>query len=114
LPSLYSSVDLTISTSEFETFGQVLTESMACETPVVAFNYSGPAEIIEHKINGYLAEYLNINDLVSGILWCLNEASLPELKSNSRKRIVEHFSEEIISNQYVKLYKKLLNKETEI
>ena len=43
-------------------------ESIALGTPVVAFDcQSGPREIVENDINGYLAEYQNIDDLASKI-----------------------------------------------
>jgi glycosyltransferase involved in cell wall biosynthesis len=110
LPSLYSAADITVVPSEYETFGQIVAESMACETPVVAFNNSGPKEIIDHKINGYLANYLSADDLASGIYWSLKEANLNELKHNARKKIIDCFSEDVIAKKYYTLYNSVLNK----
>ena len=36
-----------------------LGESMACNTPVICFKNTAIAEIIDHKINGYIVEDLN-------------------------------------------------------
>ncbi|MBD3155746.1 MAG: glycosyltransferase, partial [Candidatus Aenigmarchaeota archaeon] len=59
LSLIYSQSRLTICPQQWEQFGYVVAESMACGTPVIAFNYMGPAEIIEDKKVGYL---VNTND----------------------------------------------------
>ena len=55
---LYSLADVTIVPSKMEVLGQTALESLACGTPVVAFNNTGLSDIIIHKKNGY-AELLN-------------------------------------------------------
>ena len=56
LAKLYSAADVVIVPSRQESFSQVSLESISCGTPVVAFDYSGPRDIIVHKVNGYLAK----------------------------------------------------------
>ena len=46
-------------------------ESMACGVPCVAFNVGGIPQMIDHKTNGYVAEYKNAKDFTEGIMWCL-------------------------------------------
>ena len=86
LQKLYSAADVMIVPSKMETFGLAATEAMACGTPVVAFNNTGLADIMEHKKNGYLAELLDINDLAKGILWTFNHSDEKTLSLNARKR----------------------------
>ncbi|HCE1575349.1 TPA: glycosyltransferase [Vibrio parahaemolyticus] len=51
----YNRAKLTILTSKYEGFPNVLAESLKAKTPVVSFDCkSGPSEIIEHGVNGYL------------------------------------------------------------
>ncbi|HEY9205831.1 MAG TPA: glycosyltransferase [Candidatus Methanoperedens sp.] len=54
--NLYSKNLLTISPQKFEMFGYVPVESMACGTPVVAFDLMGPSEIIIDGKTGWLAK----------------------------------------------------------
>jgi glycosyltransferase involved in cell wall biosynthesis len=56
LPAIYSSSDLMILPSTFDTFGMVVIEAMSCGLPVAAYDIMGPGEIIENGISGHLAK----------------------------------------------------------
>ncbi len=108
LRALYSFIDIFISPSLMEAFGQVITEAMACETACVAFDGLGSKDIINHKENGYLAEYKSVNDIKNGIHYLLiNEVRLKEMKANARKKVVETFDYPIIAQQHIDLYNSL-------
>lgn len=69
----YNSAKLTILTSRYEGFPNVLAESLSVGTPVISFDCkSGPSEIIDDGINGYLIDNFDIDDFVSKILFSLN------------------------------------------
>jgi len=55
LAKVYSESKLTICPQKWEMFGYVIAESIACGTPVLAFNTIGATEIIEQNKAGYLA-----------------------------------------------------------
>lgn len=60
----YEKAKLVLLTSLYEGFPNVLIESIALGTPVVSFDcQSGPSEIIEDSVNGYLVKYLDVEDL---------------------------------------------------
>jgi glycosyltransferase involved in cell wall biosynthesis len=101
---LYAAADVTVVPSHYETFGQTLTESMACGCPVVSFDNSGQTDIIDHKINGYLAKYQDAKDLADGIDWILFEADYERLSQNARRKAIDCYSEEIVAKQYIDLY----------
>lgn len=108
LQKLFSSADMMIVPSKLETFGLTALESMSCGTPVVAFENTGLSDIIEHKKTGYLAKYLDLKDLLSGINWIINNPSKEIIKENSRKRVEKFFSDKVILDKYQKIYKNLL------
>jgi len=107
---IYSACDVTCVPSEYETFGLVAAEAMSCECPVVAFGNSGVAEIVDHLENGYLARHRSVEELAKGLQWVLNHDCLEELGRKARVKIEREFSEQKIGQQYVTLYKELLNK----
>jgi glycosyltransferase involved in cell wall biosynthesis len=55
LAEYYRGADVFIFPSLLDTLGMVQLESIRCGTPVVGFNVSGPKDIIEPGITGYLA-----------------------------------------------------------
>lgn len=64
---VYNAADLFVSPSVEENLANTVNESLASGTPVVAFDVGGMPDMIEHCINGYLAELKNSNDLAMGI-----------------------------------------------
>jgi len=110
LSLIYSASNLTLFPSKLEAFGQVGSESLACKTPVITFKNSGPEDMIEHKKNGYLANYLDKDDFLNGINWYLNlsETEITKVNNYSREFILKKFSEEEILNKYLKIYNKLI------
>ena len=106
----YSAVNIFVGPSLEEAFGMVYSEAMACSTPCVAFDYSGPKDIINHKQNGYLAEYKSIDDLAQGICWMLEDKNrVMDLGRNARQKVLDNYTYDIVGNRYLKLYKELLN-----
>ena len=108
LRTLYSAVDVLVVPSIQEAFGQTATESMACGTPVVTFGATGLLDIVDHKVNGYLAEPYDSSDLAKGIDWVLKHVDYEELRINARKKIIAEFDSKLVAQRYIDLYKKTL------
>lgn len=83
----YRKAKLTVMSSIFEGFPNVLAESIACGTPVVSFDLpSGPREIIVEGVNGYLAQYLNEDDLAKKIDAAISAKwNYKEIKSSAQR-----------------------------
>lgn len=105
---LYSACDVMVVPSLQEAFGQTASESMACGTPVVAFGTSGLLDIVDHKVNGYLAEPFNTFDLGKGIEWVLNAINYDQLCQNARSKVLQEFDSLVVAKKYIKLYRSLL------
>jgi len=67
LPAYYNAADLMVLTSDYESFGLVLLEALACGTPVAATRVGIAPQIVEEGINGTLLASNRVCDLVSGI-----------------------------------------------
>ena len=109
LVTLYSAVDVMLVPSLQEAFGQTASESMACGTPVVAFGHTGLLDIVDNKINGYLAKPFDSDDLAEGIEWVLNNEKYNDLCQNARKKVLREFDSKVVAQKYIKLYKDILN-----
>jgi len=108
LVSLYSACDVMVVPSKREAFGQTASESLACGTPVVAFEVGGLPDIIDHKINGYLAQPFDTLDLAQGIDWVLNNENYDELSKSAREKVVREFDYSVVAKKYINLYEEVL------
>lgn len=108
LVALYNACDVMVVPSIQENLSNVIMESLACGTPVVAFNIGGNEDMIDHNINGYLARPFDTKDLAEGIEWVLWNSNYLDLSAAARKTVVENFSEKFIVEKYTQLYKQVL------
>jgi len=108
LVTLYNAVDVMVVPSLQENLSNAIMESLACATPVVGFDIGGNSDMIEHKINGYLAKPYESKDLASGIEWVLNAPNYDELCKNAREKVVREFDSRVVAKKYIELYKEIL------
>jgi len=97
LPQLYSSSDLLILPSKFDTFGCVVIEAMSCGLPVLAYNAKGPKDIVEHGENGFLAH--TIHEMVSyGELYFSDKKKKQAFRNEAIKRAKNYNADAIIAD----------------
>jgi glycosyltransferase involved in cell wall biosynthesis len=85
-----------------EPFGLVMIESMACGTPVIAFNYGSVPEIMEDGLTGFVVD--DIDGAVAAT------ARLDQLfRPSIRSRFEERFSSRAMAQEYVRIYQELAN-----
>lgn len=101
----YSAADVTVVPSIQESFGQMASESMACGTPVVAFDATGLRDIVNHELNGYLASPYESEDLGRGIAYILNHRNKDFLRFNARDKAEKEFELITIADRYLNLYR---------
>lgn len=106
---VYSCANVFVSPSLMDAFGKTLAESMACATPVVCFDATGPKDIVTHKKDGYRAKPFDITDLANGMEWILNNENYDELGKNAREKVLREFDSTVVAKKYVELYKEVLN-----
>jgi glycosyltransferase involved in cell wall biosynthesis len=111
--NIYSVADIYVMPSRIESFGQTASEASACGTPVVAFNGTGVADIVQHKKSGWLAKQYDTSDFANGIDYLLSESNnLKLISKNAREHIIKNFSYHVVSNKYNQLYNKILSCQT--
>ena len=108
LKIIYSSADLFAMPSRQDNLPLTCIESLACGTPVVAFNTSGLPSIISNKQEGVLVNPFSARLFSEAIINVLNNKSY--YHESCHKFIKQKFSETKISDMYIDLYSKILNK----
>jgi len=108
LPSLYSAADVMVVPSLQENLSNAIMESLACGTPVIAFAIGGNGDLIDHKLNGYLAEPFISADLAKGISWVLDSAHPEMLAQNAREKVLRCFDSKVVARQYIELYQSVI------
>ena len=103
MTNLYNAADLFVIPSLQENLPNTIMEAMACGTPCVGFDIGGVPEMIDHKVNGYIANYKDAKDLACGLIWVLNEDE-HQLPKNARQKVIDNYSEDKIATQYIDIY----------
>ena len=103
LEKFFDKVDVFIHPALYEPFGLVILQSMNHFTPVIAANNCGPAEIINHKIDGFLFDINDENSLFENMKFCYhNQDKLPKIAIIAKNTLKKRFSKEIMANNLVK------------
>lgn len=106
---LYSAADVVVAPSMQENLSNTVMESLACGTPVVAFNIGGMPDMIVHNMNGYLAVPFESNDLAKGITWVLeNDSRHNFLSKHARQLAVDRYALKVVADRYTALYESVL------
>ena len=105
---LYSAADVFVAPSLMDAFGKTLAESMACGTPVVCFDATGPKDIVDHQVNGYKAVPFDSSDLANGIDWVFQSPDYLTLSKMRERKFLRCFDSKVVARQYVELYKSVL------
>jgi glycosyltransferase involved in cell wall biosynthesis len=109
LSMAYSLADVFVMASLQESFGQTVTESLACGTPVVAFDGGGPTDMVRPGVTGWLAPVGDAMALRHAIVTALaDDAGRATMSAHCRRIAVEEYSLEVQAAAYVRLYERLI------
>ena len=101
---VYHASDVFVLPSLSENLPNTIMEAMACGVPCVGFKVGGIPEEIDHRRNGYVAEYRSAEDLARGIRWILAEADYEELSKNAVQKVVQNYSQQSVALKYLDVY----------
>lgn len=100
LHQLYCASKVVLSTSLYECLSGTLIEGQSSGAIPVSFGRGGQADIIDHKVNGYIARYLDPHDIARGIIWAVNSGISREDLHDS---VARRFSAPAIAQRYIDL-----------
>ena len=84
-----------------EPFGLSVVESMACGTPVIAFNRGSMPELISHGHNGFLVQ--TVDEAVAAV------HDNPMIERSACRRVVEErFTADRMAEEYIDVYRRIL------
>ena len=101
---IYQAVDVFVLPSLSENLPNTIMEAMACGVPCVGYKVGGIPEEIDHKRNGYVAEYRDSDDLARGIRWILSEADYDQLSQEAVRKVAHSYSQQSVAISYLDVY----------
>jgi glycosyltransferase involved in cell wall biosynthesis len=102
---MYAAADVFVHPSLADNLPNGVLESLACGTPVAAFDVGGVPEAVRPGQTGYLARYKDAADLALGIGRMLDDAGLhAELSAMCRKIAETEYGMDLQTDLFEKLY----------
>ena len=105
---VYNAADLFVIPSLDENLPNTIMESMACGVPCVGFKVGGIPEMIDHRQNGYVAQYRDAEDLARGIHWVMSEADYSALSQAAIEKVRREYSQRSVAMRYIEVYNQAL------
>jgi len=106
LADLYRQADFTVQSSRFETFGNVIIESLACGTPIVSTDVGVASEVINVK-NGILIRPGDTWEMTVALDKMLDQCNSYD-PQEVRKTIEGRFTPEAVGHQLISIYSTLI------
>ena len=109
LPYYYSAAEVVVVPSQYESFGMVALEAMACGTPVVASQVGGLAYLVQDGITGYTVPVDDPKALAERLLGILSNPSLRQQLGNQAVMYARDYAWERIAERLMVVYVGLSN-----
>lgn len=111
LAEYYSASDCFLFLSRAENFPLVILEAMSCGLPIVSFDVGGVREAVVHGINGFIAKYNDIGDVIRGLekILGLNKDDFSKMSRSSIMSVSNNFTARKMTNEYLSLYQSILS-----
>ncbi|MBQ9649503.1 MAG: glycosyltransferase family 4 protein [Prevotella sp.] len=105
---IYQASDVFVLPSLSENLPNTIMEAMACGLPCVGFRVGGIPEEIDHKRNGYVADYRSASDLALGIRWVLTSDQREALSEACVHKVAQSYSYQSVALRYTDVYQQAM------
>jgi D-inositol-3-phosphate glycosyltransferase len=112
LPYYYSAAEAVVVPSQYESFGMVALEAMACGTPVVASQIGGLAYLVRDGVTGFSVPVDDPNELAIRLTSILQDTNLREKMGNQAFLAAQDYSWDKIASKLLILYEDMLSNST--
>lgn len=109
LPYYYSAAEAVVVPSQYESFGMVALEAMACGTPVVASQVGGLAYLVQDGITGYTVPVDEPGELANRLTLLLQDKNLRDQLGRQAVKLAQDYAWEKITAKLLSTYKEVLS-----
>jgi D-inositol-3-phosphate glycosyltransferase len=114
LPYYYSAAEAVVVPSQYESFGMVALEAMACGTPVVASQIGGLAYLVQDGITGYTVPVDEPEELAKRIVKLLRDPALRDQMGRQATQAAQDYAWAKITTRLLNVYEDLLTEGVKI
>ena len=108
LPYYYSAAEAVVVPSQYESFGMVALEAMACGTPVVASQIGGLAYLVQDGVTGFTVPVDEPEALANRLTALLLDPNLRQRMGKQAVKVAQDYAWEKIANRLLDLYNNTL------
>ncbi|HZD56218.1 MAG TPA: glycosyltransferase [Anaerolineales bacterium] len=108
LPYYYSAAEAVVMPSQYESFGMVALEAMACGTPVVASQVGGLAFLVQDGLNGFTVPVDEPQTLANCLVDLLQKPNLREKMGKQAADFAKGYSWKLIAERVLEVYEEVL------
>ncbi len=112
LPYYYSAAEAVVVPSQYESFGMVALEAMACGTPVVASQIGGLAYLVQDGVTGYTVPVDDPLELAKRLTLLLQDPILRDRMGEQAVQLAQDYAWDKIATKLLVVYEDLLSNST--
>ena len=109
IKKFYMTSSIFVMTSSYEGLPMTLLEATSCGLPVVTYDFpSGPSDVIQDGVNGFIVEQGNIDKFVKRLSEIMTDIELRKYLGKNAYALSRRYSVDVIMRQWVELFENII------